>query len=82
MIKYETILEKCNIIWEKFSNSIKKIKSEPLHDKEYLKIKITSYNGEINTKEGSQCIYISVRLIDSVIIRDKNYYTQSIFRKI
>ena len=24
MIKYETILEKCNIIWEKFSNRIKK----------------------------------------------------------
>ena len=32
--------------------------------------------GKINRKKGSQCIYISVVLIDLVYRKDKNYYPQ------
>ena len=42
-----------------------------------------SYNGKINTnvdnktpKEGSQCICLSVVLMDSVYKKDENYYPQ------
>ena len=39
------------------------------------KIKANLYNKKI-PKEGSQCIYLSVILIDSVYKKDKNYYPQ------
>ena len=50
-----------------------------------MKNKIKSYNGKINTnfqnnkipKEGSQCICLSLVLIDSVYRKDKNYYPQA-----
>ena len=41
----------------------KKFNNEPAHDKKYLKTEIKSFKGKINTKEGSQRIYISVILI-------------------
>ena len=72
--KDEKFLEKYNEIWEKVSNSIKKVNSEPRHNKKYLKTKIKSYKGKFNTKEGPQCIYISVILTDSVYRKDKKYY--------
>ena len=59
----------------KVRNSIKKeFDSERAYNEKYLKAKIKSYNGKINTnfhnnktpKEGSQCICLSVILIDSV----------------
>ena len=48
------------------------------------KSKRKSYKGKINTnfynndipKEESQCIYLSVTLIDSVYRKDNNYYPQ------
>ena len=66
-------LEKYNEIWEKVSNSRKRLNSEPVHNKKYLKTKVKSYKGKINTKESCQCIYISVILIDLVYGKDKNY---------
>ena len=50
----------------------------------YVKIKIKSYNGKINTnfhnneipKEGFQRTYLSLILINSVYRKDKNYYPQ------
>ena len=52
--------------------------------KKYLKPKIKSYNRKINTdfhnnkipREGSQCIFLSVILIDSVFRTSNNYYPQ------
>ena len=71
-IKNNGLLEKYNEIWEKVTNSIKKeFNSEPVYNKKYLKTRIKSYKGKINTnflnnkipKEGSQCIFLSVILI-------------------
>ena len=50
----------------------------------YAKNKIKSYNGKINTnfhnnkipKEGFQCTYLSLILINLVYRKDKNYYPQ------
>ena len=70
-------------IWGKVSNAIRKgFGSEPVCNKKYLRAKIKSYEGKICInfhgvkipKESSQCIYLSVILIDSVFRRGKNYY--------
>ena len=71
--------------WKKLKNSIKKeFDSEPIYNKKYLKAKIKSYNGKINTnfhnniisKDGSQCICWSAILIDSFFGTGSNYYPQ------
>ena len=65
MIKDDELLEKYNEIWEKVKNSLKKeFNSEPVYKEKYLKAKIKSYNGKINTnfynnkipREGSQFV--------------------------
>ena len=65
LIKDNELLEKYNEIWEKVKNSIKKkFDSEPVYNDKYLKAKIRSYNGKINTnfhdnkipKESSKCV--------------------------
>ena len=65
LIKDDKLLEKYNEIWEKVKNSLKKeFDSEPAYNEKYLKAKIKSYNGKINTnfhgnkipKKGSQLI--------------------------
>ena len=70
---------------QKISNIIKKeFDSQPLYNKKCLKTKVKSYNETISinlhnnkiTKEGSQCICLSVILIDSVYRKNKNYYSQ------
>ena len=70
---------------KKLKNSLKKeLDSEPVYNEKYLKAKIKSYNGKINTnfhdnriqREGSQFICLSVILIDSVFRTGKNYYPQ------
>ena len=85
LIKYDELLEKYNEIWEKVKNSLKKeFDSEPVYNEKYLKAKIKSYNGKINTnfldnkipKESSQFICLSVILIGSVFRTNKNYYPQ------
>ena len=76
---------KNNGTWGKISSSIKKeFHSEPVYNEKYLKTKIISYTGKINKdfynkkipKEGSQCICLSVILINSVYGGDKYFYRQ------
>ena len=68
---------------KKVRNSIKKeFNSEPVYNEKYLKTKIKSYKGKIDTKlhntkipkEDSLSICLSVILIDSVYRKNKNYY--------
>ena len=63
LIKDEELFEKYNKTWEKVKNSLKKdFDGEPVYNKQYLKAKIKSYKGKINTvfynnkikNEGSQ----------------------------
>ena len=85
LIEHDELLEKHNEIWEKVKNSIKiEFDSKPVYNEKYLKVKITSYNGKINTnfhnnkipKEGSQYICLSVILINSVLRTGTNIYPQ------
>ena len=56
-----------------------------MYNEKYLKDKINFYNGKISTnfhnnkipRQGSQCICLSVILIDSVFRTGKNYYLQA-----
>ena len=67
----------------------KEFHSNSVYNEKHLKTKTKSDNGEINTnfhnneilKEGSQCICISVILIDSAYIKDKIYYPQVFLEK-
>ena len=83
LIKNDKLLE--NEIWEKVKNILKKeFDSEPVYNKKYLKAKIKSYNGKINTnfhnnkipKGSSQYICLSVILLDSGFRTGKNYSPQ------
>ena len=85
LIKDDELLGKYNKILEKVSNSIeKRFDSEPVYNKKYLKSKMKSYKGKINTnshndnipKEGSERIYLSVIVIGSVYRTGKNYHLQ------
>ena len=68
---------------KKFSNSLKKwFDSKPVYNEKYLKTKIKSYEGKINTnfhnnkipKQGSQCTCLSAISIDSIFrIRKKKW---------
>ena len=90
LIKDDELLEEYNSIWEKVKNSMKKeFDSEPVYKEKYLKAKIKSYNGKINTKfhnneipkGGSQFICLSVILINSVVRTGKSYYPQVLFEE-
>ena len=60
----------------------KTLDSDPVQNEKYLKAKIRYYHGKINKnfhsnkipKEGSQCVYLSVILMDSVFRTGNNYY--------
>ena len=69
LIKDEKLLEKYNDIWEKVRNVInKEFDSKPVYNEKYLKTKVKSCNANFHNsnipKEGSQCICLSVILID------------------
>ena len=50
MIKDDELLKKYNEIWEKVKNSIKKeFDSESVYKEKYIKAKINSFKGKINT---------------------------------
>ena len=74
--KYNDIWMKSAIVWKK--NLIMRL---------YTMKKILSRNGQHKfygdkvPKEGSQCICLSVILIDSVFIADENYYPQLCLEK-
>ena len=76
LINDDELLEKYSKIWDNVNDSMKKgFDSEPAYNEKYLKTKIKSYEGKINTnfhsdkkpKEGSQCICLWVILIHSVL---------------
>ena len=75
------MLKKYNKIWNKASSSIKKgFDSESVHNEEYLKTKINSYDSKINRnfhdngKHKEDYQFIS--LTDSVFNMGKIYYEQ------
>ena len=82
------LLKKCNKIWEKV-NSLMNIKfdSEPVYDDnhKYIKTKIKSYGGRINTnfqgrkipKENTSYKCLSLIMLDSVIKVNKKYHPQT-----
>ena len=69
--------------------SKKKYDSELVYNEKYLKAEIKSNNGNISInfwsnkipKEGSQFIYLSVILIDSVFTTGKHYYPQVVLEE-
>ena len=81
MIKDDELLEKYHEIWKKVKNAIdKEFDSDPAYNEKYLKAKIkyqtnTNFHNNKIPKEGSQCICLSVILIDSAF-RTGNYYPQ------
>ena len=66
LIKDHVLLQKCNKIWNKVSNSIKNYNGV-VHSEKYLKTRTKSYEGKITTnfhydettKRGSHCICLS-----------------------
>ena len=46
LIEDVDLSEKCNTLWDKVSSDIKKINSELVYDKKYLKTKIKPYSDE------------------------------------
>ena len=77
------MLEKCDEIREKVKNCTKtEFDNEPVYNEKYLKSKIKSYKEKTNNFQRnrlakvSQCICLSLILIDSVLRLDKNYYPQ------
>ena len=54
-IKDENISDKYMVIWEKVSNVIKKINSELIYNKKYLKAE-----KRFDKKDGFQCFYMPV----------------------
>ena len=86
LIKSNELLGKCNAIWEKVKNSIKKeFDYEPVYNKKYLKAKRKSYNEKINKhffnnkkpKKGSRCFDLSLVFTDSVFRTDS--YNPQVF---
>ena len=74
-IKNEELLEKYNEIWDKVSNSMKKVfDSEPVYNEKKLKTQITPHEGKINThfhgnkipEEVFEFIYLLVTLTNYV----------------
>ena len=71
LIKDEKLLENYNEIWKKVSKITKKeFDSNPVYDEKYIKTKLKSYNGKINTnchgnkilKQGSQCLCLGSQM--------------------
>ena len=77
MIEDKNFFDKYMKIWEKVSNIIKnKFNSELIYDKIYLKTK-----KQFNTKDGFQCFYIPVILINLVCRKEENYYPKLFIEK-
>ena len=68
----------------KLVNYLKGFDNGPVYNEKYLKTKVKSYEEKISAnfhnnkipKEGSQCVYLSVVLINYVFGTVKNYYPQ------
>ena len=82
LIKGNKLSENYKEIWDQVSKLIKRgFDSESVYNQKYLKTKIKSCTGKTNAnfhndkmpKEGSQCICVSVILIESVSEMGKKY---------
>ena len=69
MVEDDTLLKKCNKIWNEIKQIMKrkKIDSDPVFGDKCLRAKIKSYHSKIttnlenvksNSKEGSKCIFV------------------------
>ena len=89
LIEDDNLLEKYNIIWDKFSADIKKeFNSKPVYYKILLKTKIKSYGHEVTDfyhkeipKLKSSYAYLAVIGSDSALKKDGNFYLQVFLKK-
>ena len=87
LIEDDDLLEKHNTHWDKVSADIyiKKIDSEPVYNKEFLKTKIKSccdedfYNKKI-PKVDSNHTCLTIISLDSALKKDENYYPQLLLK--
>ena len=86
------LLKKYTKIWEKVSNLMnKKLDSEPVYgdNDKYIKTKIKLYGDKVNTnfqcekipKENASYKCLLLRMLDSVITANKNYYLQTLLEE-
>ena len=84
LIEDDNLLEKHNTIWNKVSADIKKeFDSEPVYNKNYLKIKVKSHGNEVTDfrdkkipKLDSNHTCLAVISLDSALKKDDSYYPQ------
>ena len=84
MFKDDDLLEKYNTFWDKASADFKKkLDSEPVCNKNFLKTKIKSYGDEATDfydyeipKVNSNLTCLAVISLDSALNKDRNYYPQ------
>ena len=82
LVEVDGLLEKYNIIWDKVRSNIKKkIDSEPVYNKNYLKTKIkfcgdetTDFHDKEIPKVNSNLPFLAVISLDSALNKDGNYY--------
>ena len=84
LIADDDFLEKCNIIWDKVRDNIKKeFDCQPVYNKEFLKTKIKSHCDEVTdfndkgiVKVDSNHTCAAVISLDSALMKDEHYYPQ------
>ena len=84
LIENDDLLEKYNTIWDKVSTDVKKeFDSEPVYDKNFLKIKIKTHGDEVTDfydkeipKVDSNYTCLGVISLDSALKNDESYYPQ------
>ena len=80
MVKDDSVLDKCNKIWDKTKKKLNiKFHSMPAYDETYIKAKVRQFDGKIKTnfvgdelpKENMHYTCIACITIDSVMKMDK-----------
>ena len=83
--KDDDVLDKCNKIWDKIKETLSiKFQSMPVYDEQYIKAKVTEFNGVIKTnflsdevpKENEHYTCIACITIDSVLRMEKKNYPE------
>ena len=71
----DDLLERCNIIWEKFSADIKKeFDSEPVYSKKFLKTKIKPHGNKVKVDYNYICL--EVINFNFALKKDENCYPE------
>ena len=82
-VKHDNVLEKYYQIWNKTNKMLnREFHSKPVYDEKYIKSKVKTFNGVVNTifwndkipKENVHCTYIAVTSIGSLVKIDKKNY--------